>query len=113
MRIQIPGHRFELSHLDGKGTQILQFVQRIPFHHPLEGTTNQEVLRAVISRVQHLNREVPWDGNAQIVHHLRMALVLHEARALIRHVEKHDYPVEDIVTDKDGHFKLTKGFELE
>lgn len=105
MKVIQPGHRYGLDHLDGKGTQILQFVQRAP--RPLhEGTTNQEVLRAVIDRVKFLNSEVPWDGNTQIIHHLRMAIALHESRALVRHVEKGDLAIELALLGSDGHLQF-------
>lgn len=106
MKIIYPGHRFELDHLDGSEKSILQFVQRGPFHEAREGVTNQEVIRAVISRVQTLNMEVAWSGNDQIIKHLRSVIVLHEMRAMLRHVEKHDQQVERIVLGEDGHFRV-------
>lgn len=100
----VPGHLYELDHLDGPNKTLLQFVQREPFHFPKEGVTNQEVLRAVIDRVKLLDSEVPWEGNQQIIQHLRMAIVLHEARALIRDAEKHGWAVETLPLGEDGHF---------
>jgi len=93
VRAIYPGHRYELDHLDGEGKSVLQFVQREPLHAPLEGVTNQEVLRAVIDRVKALDEEVHWPGNAQIIRHLRMAILLHESRAIERHIERHDFAV--------------------
>jgi hypothetical protein len=107
METVYPGHRYHLKHLDGDGGSILQFVQRKPFHEPKEGVTNQEVLRALIDRVKVLDSETPWAGNQQIIQHLRMAIVLHEARALIRHVEKHNLPIESFPTGEDGHLIFT------
>lgn len=108
MRSIYPGHKYELDHLDGSGKQVLQFVQRPPHHYGVEGVTNQEVLRAVIDRVRVLDGEIPWSGNARILYHLRMALLLHESRAMERHVEKHGFAVEDVGLGEDGHFKLQK-----
>jgi len=71
------------------------------------GTQTQEVLRALIDRTQHCHNCLPHEVNAKIIYHLRMALVLHEARALERKVEKGLLKPEQIVTDEDGHFKLT------
>lgn len=101
-----PGHTYELDHLDGVGKSMLQFVQRKPHHEPKEGVTNQEVIRAIIARVKVLDAEVPWEGNKQILHHLRMVIALHEARALIRHVEKHDMPIEAAELSSDGHISF-------
>lgn len=102
------GHKFSLRHLDGNGETELQFVQRAPLHQPKEGVTNQEVLRAIIARVKALNEEVPWEGNKQILYHLRMAIALHESRAIERHIEKYGLEVERVVLDEDGHFKLVQ-----
>ena len=106
MRELYPGHLYELDHLDGKLKTTLQFIQRAPLHKPIEGPTNQEVIRAVIARVKHLDSESPWPGNARILYHLRMAIALHEARAVERHIEKHGLEVEHITLGQDGHFLL-------
>lgn len=107
MRVLKPGHTYELDHLDGSGKSRLQFVQRSPKHEPKEGVTNQEVLRALIDRVKFLNEELPWNGNEKILRHLRMALILHEARALERKVEKGEMSPEYVTINKaDGHFQL-------
>ena len=68
-----------------------------------DGTTNQEVLRALIDRVDFLNDQVQSPYNERITYHLRMALVLHEARHLERLVERGDF-VEDIIPKETGHF---------
>lgn len=106
MRVIYPGHRYELDHLDGSGKTILQFISRAPLHAPVEGPTNQEVIRALIDRVKVLDAEVPWSGNEIILHHLRMALTLHECRALLRHVEKGHILPERLALGVDGHFAV-------
>lgn len=108
MRCIYKGHCYILNHLDGDGTTTLQFVQRKPFHEPREGVTNQEVLRAVIDRVKELDKETTWEGNAEILYHLRMALALHESRAILRHIEKHGFEIEHIATGPDGHLVFVK-----
>ena len=107
MKSIYPGHRYELDHLDGEGKTTLQFVRREPLHSPVEGVINQEVLRALIDRVRVLDAEVPWFGNAQIIYHLRMAIALHEMRAMQRNIEKHGYPIEDAAVGPDGHLVIT------
>lgn len=106
MKALYPGHLYSLDHLDGDGKTLLQFVQRPSLHAPREGVTNQEVLRAIIDRVKHLDGEVPWVGNVQIIYHLRMAIALHESRAIMRHIERHDFAIEDCALDSDGHLAL-------
>ncbi len=106
MECKYPGHRYLLDHLDGEKKTLLQFVQRAPIHQPCEGITNQEVLRVVIDRVKELNKEVPWDNNARILYHLRMALALHEARAVERHIERNGLEVENVAVGSDGHWNI-------
>lgn len=101
------GHVFELDHLDGNGKSILQFVNRNPGLER-EGTTNQEVLRALISRVKFLDSQIHWPLNEQIINHLRMAIALHEARALIRKQEKGQIKIEHKPVDDDGHLIIVK-----
>lgn len=106
MKTLDPGQVYELDHLDGTGKTVLRFVARPPFHEPVEGVLNQEVLRALIDRVEILDKETPWTGNVEILYHLRMALVLHEARALIRKTHKNELLPEKIPIGPDGHFIL-------
>lgn len=108
VRVIDPGHHYSLHSLDAKESysdQELIFVKRFRGKDNHSGTTNQEVLRVLINRVKFLHEEKPWPLNDQILYHLRMALVLHEARALIRKVEKGELRPEDIlVNEEDGHF---------
>lgn len=106
MRVIYPGHTFELDELDGDGKQILQFVQREPYHDPKPGVLTQEVIRALIARNQELDDETPWEGNEKIRYHLRMALLLHEFRAMERDVLKGTLKPERVKVDKRGHFDL-------
>jgi hypothetical protein len=107
MKIVIPGHLYELDHLDGEAKEKLQFVDR-DHGRDAEGTFNQEVLRVLIDRVKFLNSEKTWEGNAQILYHLRMALVLHETRALCRKVEKGKLQPESLPVGNDGHFLYSR-----
>ena len=107
MKVTVPGHMYLLEHLDGTKTQQIHFVDR-GHGRDQEGTTNQEVLRVLIDRVKFLDEELPWQGNEQILFHLRSALVLHESRHLERLVIKGKLKPEEIQTGLDGHFSLTK-----
>ncbi len=109
MKVIDEGHKYHLKTLDGIESDVekLTFVRRFRDSDNYPGTTNQEVLRALINRVEFLNDEVPWEGNKEILKHLRMALVLHESRALMRKVEKDQLKPELVkCADKDGHFKI-------
>lgn len=105
MRCLDPGHVYELAELDGSEIQCLAFVNREPGREA-PGTQNQELLRVLIDRVQYLDARLPWPGNARIIHHLRMALALHEARVIERKTECGKIAPEAIATGADGHFLL-------
>ena len=103
MKIIEPGHIYQLQHLDGSGAGMRVFVNReAGTEH--EGTQTQEILRALIDRTQHCDNCLRWDGNDKIIHHLRMALSLHEARALERKTEKGELQPENVKVGSDGHF---------
>lgn len=104
MNVKEPGHVYELDYLDGTGSGTLTFVNREG--NPHEGTQTQEVLRVLIDRTQHCDRCLRWEGNDKIIYHLRMALILHEQRALERKLQKGTLTPELVATDKDGHFML-------
>jgi hypothetical protein len=105
MKIVEPGHVYDLTSIDGKPGEVetLRFVNREEGSEH-SGTQTQEVLRALIDRTMHCDNCTRWSGNDQIIHHLRMALALHEARALERKAEKGYYKPEQMAVGKDGHF---------
>lgn len=103
MKIVEPGHIYELwDRLDKGGNQLVFFNNQDGLGH--SGTTTQEVLRCLIDRVEHCNARLAHQNNDRILQHLRMALVLHESRALERKVEKGELLPETLPTGKDGHF---------
>jgi hypothetical protein len=109
MEVLDPGHKYKLATLDGECEVILQFVKRFRGEHNHPGTTIQEVLRVLIHRTEVLHKEKPWELNKDIIQHLRMALVLYEARALVRKVEKLELIPEVLpIAIHDGHFILEK-----
>lgn len=108
MRVLDPGHRYELDNLESDSKTVLQFMKDPLLHDGdgYDGPTCQEVLRALIDRVQTLDRERHWEGNATIVADLRHAIAGFEARALIRHVEKEGLAIERLPVADDGHLLL-------
>lgn len=106
MRVIEPGHVYALSNLDGHPgeEQTIVFVNRLLGPHGTRhpGILNQEAIRAVIDvidvvidRVNSLDAEMAWGGNAQSIKHLtdaqrllRLVILLHEQRALERKVDK-------------------------
>lgn len=75
------------------------------------GTQSQEILRVLIDRTMHCDNCLRWPTNDKIIFHLRMALVLHEARALERKTEKGKLLPETIITDVDGHYELDHNYQ--
>jgi hypothetical protein len=106
MKVIEPGHIYQLQHLDGSGAGLLVFVNREDGTQH-EGAQTQEVLRALIDRTRHCDSCLRWEGNDKIIEHLRMALVLHEARALERKVAKGLIQPEHVAVAEDGHYALT------
>lgn len=85
-----PGHIYSLSSLDGNFYQQLTFVKREGPGYPgnvgsHSGTTCQEVIRALIFRVKYFEKQISCDENAEIINHLRSALLAFEVRAAKRH----------------------------
>lgn len=107
MKILDTGHRYQLAHQTGGGAEEFQFVCK-EAGREAAGTTTQEVLRALIDRTRHCNNCLPHPNNERIIYHLRMALVLHEARAMERRAEKGDFRPEDIHVGPAGHYRLSE-----
>lgn len=110
------GHIYDLTIRSHDGTlpaikvgdaQTLKFVNKQPGQEH-DGVTTQEVLRVLLDRARHCANCMPHRNNEQIIYHLRMALVLHEARALERKLEKGLIAPEYISTGPDGHYELSR-----
>jgi hypothetical protein len=107
MDVLHPGHRYALENLKGKGVTTLQFFQDEKIHGTrVDGPSCQEVIRAIIERVQTLDKEKPWEGNKDIIMHARKMIALFEHRALMLKIEKDDFPIETFKTGFDGHLIL-------
>lgn len=110
MKVTETGHVYELANRSVEtdkphtSAQELVFVNKEPGAEH-NGTTTQEVIRVLIDRTRHCNNCLPHPNNERVIYHLRMALALHEARAIERKVAKGDM-IEYIVTGEDGHFAL-------
>ena len=96
MKVIDDGHKYELDHLDGDGVTILDFVKREGEKFPgnvghYEGTNLQEVHRAEIDRVKHLDTQDPCPENKWILRNLRDNLRYLEERAAKRHGRRPDW----------------------
>ena len=119
MRVLEPGHIYELDQLDGDGSPLrLVFVNREVNKHP--GTQTQEVLRVsidlmecLIDRTNHCDSCLRWEGNDRIIkalseaqRQMRLALLIHEERAMERKLEKGLFSPEKVPTGSDGHYRM-------
>ena len=89
MRILTAGHRYVLEFFEPTGAegQIIQFIEKerpSPDSDELitvtNGTTNEEVLKVLINRMQHLNAKIPCRETSIVLHNLEDALLWLEKR---------------------------------
>lgn len=89
MKVQVPGHTYELSNFENKDQkgQTLQFIHKEPIApaHPelktiSDGTTTEEVLEALIDRMTFLQSQFPCKENACCITHLQEGLMWLEKR---------------------------------
>lgn len=122
MRVIEPGHVYALTHApEGTGEQVVSFVNREGSPH--EGTLSQELLRAnidcmevLIDRTNHCDACLRWESNDRVIkalseaqRQMRLALLLHEQRAMERKMDKHGVMPERVPTAADGHFTYPPG----
>ena len=106
MKILEPGHVYALESVGVTHQQVVRFRRDIGIHGEAAiGTSCQELLRVVLNRLEFLDSERPWPGNAAIALHLRKALLGFECRALERKVEK-GWKVEQCPVALDGHLMV-------
>lgn len=115
MKIIESGHIYQLDEVntnDTNGSTIIRQEPQIIYYVNNEGPKfyngiqSQELLRVLIDRTMHCDNCLRWPTNDKIIFHLRMALILHEARALERKVEKEKLEPEYVRLANDGHFIL-------
>ena len=109
MKVITEGHRYELDHFENYGlpgcpVQTLQFIHKIPQPKVVstkglpnyglpdanglvtltDGTTNEEVLRVLIDRMNYLQGKFPCRENAHVIWKLEEALMWLEKRTADR-----------------------------
>ena len=85
MQVITTGHKYELASFEGGPTQSLQFIEKVkrltenPDGTELvtvnDGTTNEEVLKVLIDRLQYLNGKFPCRENAIAITKLEESLM--------------------------------------
>ena len=93
MKALTPGHRYELDNFEAKDQpgQILQFIEKTPVAEGSpelrtvnDGTTNEDVLRVLIDRLNSMQAKFPCRENAIVVTHLETGLLWLEKRTADR-----------------------------
>lgn len=94
MKILTPGHRYELENfeLPKQPGQVVQFIEKKPdeeggegaLYTVNDGTTNEEVLRMLIDRMQSLQLKFPCRENAIVLTNLEESLMWLEKRTADR-----------------------------
>ena|SRR2546426_10626024 len=92
MKILTVGHRYELDNFERKDQlgQVLQFIEKVPVDGGTEletlrdGTTNEDVLRMLLDRLNYLQSKFPCRENAIAITHVETALLWLEYRTTKR-----------------------------
>jgi len=97
MNIITTGHKYELASFESGPAQTLQFIEKVPTTEGSkelrtinDGTTNEEVLKVLIDRLQYLNGKFPCRENAIVITKLEESLMWLDKRTsdrLARNVE--------------------------
>ena len=106
IEVAVAGHEYKARVLDGEEGQmaLIRFVMRNdpPDKYPgnddaFPGVIIQELLRAILDRMDYLDKQNPCDENKWIMGHLREAFMGLEIRAHRRHdtaMPELDAPIE-------------------
>lgn len=92
MKILTPGHKYVLGNFeDSNNGQTIQFIEKRPVSEGStvletinDGTTNEEVLRMLIDRLQSLQAKFPCRENAIVITKLEESLMWLEKRTADR-----------------------------
>lgn len=86
MNVLVEGHTYELSQVESMDlAQRLQFINKVKQEDGslvtvADGTTNEEVLKVLIDRMQYLNKRVPCRENSIVITKLEESLMWLEKR---------------------------------
>jgi len=89
MKVIVEGHTYELERhdvkLDGYPVERLQFINKVKQEDGslvtvADGTTNEEVLRVLIDRMNYLQKRMPCRENAIVITKLEESLMWLEKR---------------------------------
>lgn len=92
MKTLTPGHKYELENFEAKVRpgQVIQFIEKTPIDDGgnlrtvNDGTTNEEVLKVLIDRMNSMQAKFPCRENAIVVTKLEESLMWLEKRTADR-----------------------------
>lgn len=93
MKTLTVGHKYELENFEAKDQpgQVIQFIEKAPVTEGSpelrtvnDGTTNEEVLRVLIDRMNSMQAKFPCRENAIVTTHLETGLLWLEKRTADR-----------------------------
>ena len=92
MKIIEEGHVYSLENFEGDGSsQEISFIKKAPVSPDsldletiINGTTNEEVLKVLINRIQFLNNKFPCRENSLVITKLEESLMWLEKRTADR-----------------------------
>ncbi len=99
MKVFTIGHKYELENFEAKDKpgQTIQFIEKVPINAEFpvkvapgtlvtinDGTTNEEVLRVLIDRLNHLQSKFPCRENAIVITKREESLMWLEKRTADR-----------------------------
>ena len=91
MKVVTEGHSYLLDNFEGSAPQILMFIHKYPVEGTVaelrtfnDGTTNEEVLRVLIDRMNYLQGKFPCRENAIVITKLEESLMWLEKRTADR-----------------------------
>jgi len=80
MKVLTKDHKYELDNFEGLGVQIIQFIEKVKgvddeLITVNDGTTNEEVLKMLINRLNGLNTKFPSTESGRAINNLTKALM--------------------------------------
>jgi len=93
MKVLTEGHKYIMDNFEHDDTQhVIQFIEKVPVEGSAggvletvhNGTTNEEVLRVLIDRMQYLQGKFPCRENAIVITNLEESLMWLEKRTADR-----------------------------
>lgn len=100
MKALYPGHLYQLDSMEGTNPQQIQFIEKQPNNEGQlvtvnDGTTNEEVVKMLLDRLQTLYTKLPSNETKNAAYHLEQALwwlELRTAKRLAQGVENTPLP---------------------